>query len=185
MANTVVQLRRSSVAGRQPNTTSSANSQYINAGELGLNMTDRLLYTSDGTNLFIIGANTPSQRVGNSSVVGFSANSSNIVIGSTTTVTANGLNGTAGQALLSNGSATYWGNPTAVSGPAGSNAQVQFNNSGSTAGAAGLLFDYTQNNLTVANTLTVGGATTFNGPTTFANGFPGQIYAVAAGYALL
>jgi len=46
MANNTIQVKRSSTAGRQPNTTNSANSQYINAGEFALNMTDQILYTS-------------------------------------------------------------------------------------------------------------------------------------------
>lgn len=114
MANTIIQLRRSSVAGRTPNTTTSANSQYINAGELGLNMTDKLLYSSDGTNLITIGQNTTSLTVGNSSLFAISANSANIVFGLNVAVTANGLVGTAGQLLTSNGTGLYWSTPGAT-----------------------------------------------------------------------
>jgi len=55
MASTI-QIKRTAVAGRAPNTTNSSNSQYIAAGELALNMTDGVLYSSDGTNLISIGA---------------------------------------------------------------------------------------------------------------------------------
>lgn len=48
----------------------------------------------------------------------------------------------------------------AAGSPGGANTQVQFNNSGTFQGAAGLTFDSTSNTLTVANTLTVG---TFGG----------------------
>jgi hypothetical protein len=67
-ANTKFQVRRTSVSGRTPNTTASyaTNSQYIAAGEFALNMSDGILYTSDGTNLITVGANITSQRITNS-----------------------------------------------------------------------------------------------------------------------
>jgi hypothetical protein len=51
MANNKIQVKRTTVSGRAPNTTNSSNTQYIAAGELALNLTDGKLYTSDGTNL--------------------------------------------------------------------------------------------------------------------------------------
>lgn len=54
MANTVFKLRRSSVAGKVPNTST------ISIGELGLNLTDKILYSSDGSSVFEIGANNSS-----------------------------------------------------------------------------------------------------------------------------
>jgi hypothetical protein len=51
MANNKLQIKRTTVAGRTPNTTNSGNSQYISTGELALNLADGKLYTSDGTNL--------------------------------------------------------------------------------------------------------------------------------------
>ena len=56
MADNRFQVKRTNVTGRVPNTTHSSNSQYIAAGELALNMTDQLLYTSDGSELITIGA---------------------------------------------------------------------------------------------------------------------------------
>jgi len=66
MANNRVQVKRTSVAGRTPNTTNAGNVQYIAAGEFALNMTDQLLVTSDGTNLIYVGANQIIQRFFNS-----------------------------------------------------------------------------------------------------------------------
>ena len=51
MANNKLQIKRTTVSGRTPNTTNSGNSQYISTGELALNLADSKLFTSDGTNL--------------------------------------------------------------------------------------------------------------------------------------
>ena len=82
MANNQIQVKRTSTAGRTPNTTGSyaTNSQYISAGELALNMTDGILYSSNGSSLIYVGANQVNQSVTgtltvNSSVV---ANASGI-----------------------------------------------------------------------------------------------------------
>ena len=56
MANTKIQIKRTTVSGRTPNTTNAANTQYIAAGELALNLTDGILYSSNGTGLITIGA---------------------------------------------------------------------------------------------------------------------------------
>jgi hypothetical protein len=72
MANNRVYVKRTSTTGRAPNTTASyaTNTQYIAAGELALNMTDQILYTSDGTNLITVGSNLTSLNVsGNTKVV--------------------------------------------------------------------------------------------------------------------
>ena len=49
MANTRIQIRRSSTAGKIPATSD------IQLGELGLNMTDQRLYSSNGTVIFVLG----------------------------------------------------------------------------------------------------------------------------------
>jgi hypothetical protein len=59
MANTVFKLRRSSVAGKVPTTSD------ITIGELALNLTDRRLYSSDGSNTWEIGANNTNVNVSN------------------------------------------------------------------------------------------------------------------------
>jgi hypothetical protein len=60
MANTIIQLKRSSVAGKQPNTST------LSIGELAINITDKKLYSSDGTNIFEPAANVSNQRITNS-----------------------------------------------------------------------------------------------------------------------
>jgi len=57
MANTVMQVLRTTTAGKVPNTVNLPN-----AGQLALNMADQVLYSRDtGTNIFVIGANTITQ----------------------------------------------------------------------------------------------------------------------------
>jgi len=63
-------------------------------------MTDRILYTSDGTLLIEIGANNTNVNVSNTITI--------------KTLSANGSNGTSGYALVSNGTSTYWGTTTTV-----------------------------------------------------------------------
>lgn len=89
MANTVVTIKRTSVAGRAANTTT-----LINPGELALNMSDQILYSTNGTVVFEIGANTTNSKV-----------SANLIINS---IVANGTLGAAGQVLTSNGTKGYW-----------------------------------------------------------------------------
>ncbi len=50
MTNTRIQIRRSSTAGKIPSTSD------IQTGELGLNMTDKTLYSSNGTVIFLLGS---------------------------------------------------------------------------------------------------------------------------------
>jgi len=63
MANTLIQLKRSAVAGKVPNTTT------LSTGELALNLTDKKLFSSDGTNIFEMNAN----NANNSSYLGGTA----------------------------------------------------------------------------------------------------------------
>jgi len=90
MANTTFQLRRSSVAGKVPNTST------LSIGELGLNLTDQVLYSSNGTGIFEIGSNISTLSV--------------------TTIIANGSTGTANQVLTSNGTVSYWANSSGGGG---------------------------------------------------------------------
>jgi hypothetical protein len=89
MSNTVIKIKRTSVTGRAANTTT-----LTNPGELGLNMTDRIMYSTNGSVVFEIGANNTNVNVSNTLTV--------------KTISANGSNGTAGQVLTSNGTAVYW-----------------------------------------------------------------------------
>jgi hypothetical protein len=56
MAGNRFKVKRTTVAGRFPNTRDPSNTHYIAAGELALNMTDKVLYTSDGTDPIAVGA---------------------------------------------------------------------------------------------------------------------------------
>ncbi|CAB4162814.1 Domain of unknown function DUF1565 [uncultured Caudovirales phage] len=62
MANNTFLLKRSSVAGKQPNTST------LSTGELALNLTDQKLYSSNGTAIIEPASNVTSLYVGNSSV---------------------------------------------------------------------------------------------------------------------
>lgn len=57
MAQNVVQLKRTAVPGKVPNTS------ILQTGELALNLADKTLFSSDGTTVFEIGANTTNQSV--------------------------------------------------------------------------------------------------------------------------
>ena len=146
MANTVLQIRRSSVAGRTPNTTTSANTQYINQGELALNMADFKMFSSNGTAFFEIGANTSTKFVSNGTATGFTANSTgayaNVVTANNITASNNltfptgskitdslGSQGTAGQVLTSNGTGNvYWSTVSGGGGSVNVNSTYSFTN---------------------------------------------------------
>lgn len=102
MANNKIQVKRTNVSGRTANVTSAGNAQYIDAGELALNMADGILYTSNGSALITIGANNVNVRV-----------TGNLTVNS---IVANGSQGTAGQVLTSNGTTTYWSTVSSGSG---------------------------------------------------------------------
>ena len=75
MANNKIQVKRTSVSGRTANVTSSGNSQFIDAGEFALNMTDGILYTSNGSTLITVGSNLVNQNItGTLSVDSISSN---------------------------------------------------------------------------------------------------------------
>lgn len=111
MANNKIQVKRTSTSGRTPNTTNSGNAQYIAAGELALNMADGILYTSNGSVLLPVGANNVDVNVSNTLTV--------------KAVSANGGNGSSGQVLTSNGTATYW---STVSATINTDAQYNWTN---------------------------------------------------------
>ena len=116
MASTI-KVKRSAVSGNAPNTSN------IDTGELALNTADGILYSSDGSSVFEIGANLTSLAVSGQ-------------VSLTSNISANGSIGSAGQALLTDGSSkVYWGT-VASSGGGGS--------SGSTAGTR-VTYYYTAN----------------------------------------
>ena len=81
--NTTFQIKRSSVAGKLPNTST------LSTGELGLNLTDQKIYSSNGSGIFEPAANTSTLYIGNSTVSSITANSSAVNIAALTTHTAN------------------------------------------------------------------------------------------------
>lgn len=58
MANSVFQIKRTSVSGRAANSTT-----LTRAGELALNMADGILYSTNGTTIFEVGANNTNVRI--------------------------------------------------------------------------------------------------------------------------
>jgi len=131
MANNVIQIKKTTVSGRVANST---NTPTLNIGELAINLPDGILYSTNGTTFFTIGANLTNLNVTNQ-------------------ITVNGSVGTAGQALLSGGGTAndYWGTVSGGGGgsPGGSDTQLQINESGSFGGSAALTFNYSANVLTV------------------------------------
>lgn len=81
---TTVKIKRTTVSGRAANTTTLAN-----AGELAINLPDGIMYSTDGSAVFEVGANltnslvTGVSRVGNSTV-NCVANSSSIALSNST-----------------------------------------------------------------------------------------------------
>jgi len=63
MAGNKIQIKRTTVSGRTPNTSSSSNTQYIAQGELALNLADKKLFSSDGVNAIEIGSNVTTINV--------------------------------------------------------------------------------------------------------------------------
>jgi hypothetical protein len=143
MADNLIQIKRS---------LTTADAPTLANGELAFTANgDHLFIGSNGASITIAGKFNPGILTANQALVanGTSGIDKIIVANAVvTTVTANGSTGTNGQVLSSNGTAAYWETPT--SGVAGSNTQVQFNNSGALSGDADFTFDSTNNKLSVA-----------------------------------
>lgn len=152
MPNNRFSHKRTSTSGLLPNTTNSANSAYIAAGELAVNLTDRKIVSSTGSVPFEVGSNVTSLFVGTGQIT---ANATHLKLGSAA-LFANGSNGTSGQVLTSNGTSAYWATGGGGGGgsPGGSTTQIQFNDAGAFAGSANLTFDKNTNILNVGNTTT-------------------------------
>ena len=94
MTTTVFKVRRSTVAGKAPNTSN------IDTGELAVNLADGIMYTSDGSSVFEIGANNTNVRVSQRLTVN--------------TISANGTTGATNHVLASDGSRSYWADPNNI-----------------------------------------------------------------------
>ena len=134
----------------------TADAPALANGELAFTANgDHLFIGSNGASITIAGKFNPGVLTANQALVANGTSGIDKIITANavvTTLTANGSTGTNGQVLASNGTAAYWETPT--SGVAGSNTQVQFNNSGALAGDADFTFDSTNNKLSVAGGVT-------------------------------
>lgn len=63
MANNKFYVKRTSTSGRTPNTSNPSNTSFIGAGEFALNMSDGILYSSNGSSLIEIGSNNTNINV--------------------------------------------------------------------------------------------------------------------------
>ena len=146
MANNLIQIKRS--------TTTSIPASLAN-GEMAYSSNGEILYIgSNGAVTAIAGKRFPGTLTANQALVANSTSAIDKVIVANlqpTGVYANGSLGTGGQVLTSNSTGVYWSSPT--SGVAGSNTQVQYNNSGSLDASAGFTFDFAANSLNVSNTV--------------------------------
>jgi len=113
MSNTKFQFKRTTVSGRLPNTTISANTSYIDAGEFAINLADGKVVSSNGTVTFEVGANLSSLNVASSIAVGGATINSTIY--SATANNANNLGGTSLatlQSQITGNAATAYTNAT-------------------------------------------------------------------------
>ena len=157
-----------------------------NANPVGL-ANGELAYTSNGDQLFIGspngsivaigGARFPGVLTANQALV---ANTSGfldqikVVTANISAIYANGSVGSAGQYLTSNGSNVYWYTP--LPGVAGSNTNIQFNDSGSLNATAGFAFNKTTNTISIgAGTIN---ATNYSGTANNANNLGGAAASV-------
>jgi hypothetical protein len=121
---------------------------YVTNGNIGLGNSspDHKLSVNGNTYL-----NGTVNAIGNVSIGGITSINANVVMNSTAGISANGSYGSQGQALISNGSSVYWATATA-----GTNTQIQFNDSSTANASAGFIFNKTTNNVTIANSLSLG-----------------------------
>jgi hypothetical protein len=82
----ILKIKRSSVKGKAPSTSDIAT------GEIALNTRDGKFFSSDGSNVFELGANTATSRIGT------------LTVGNTNPFTLPSSDGTAGQILKTDGS---------------------------------------------------------------------------------
>lgn len=189
MANTTIQIRRSN---------NTANATSLVFGEFAYTNNGSILWIGNATaSIAIAGVRSPGTATANQALV-FNANnwinqvaSAKLIIGTDGSATqnitsisyfANSTQLGATASASNNEMVPSWAIKTYVDGkvagsagaPTGSNTQVQFNDSGSFGGSAGLTFDKTTNTLTIANTLSVtnytGVTQNFNGTTLNLNG---------------
>jgi len=116
---------------------------------------------------------------GSYTLAGVQTFNANVAFGSR--IIANNTPGNSGQALYTSGSGVYWANVTSI---AGTNTQIQFNDSGFANGVSGLTFNKVTGALSVASTINIGtgsiSGTNYSGTALNANnlgGVDGVLYA--------
>ena len=146
------QVKRTTVSTRTPNTTNAANTQYIDAGELALNLADKKLFSSNGSVSFEVGSNLTNLSVQSAVITAnlevtdtATINTNSITIGNTT------VNSTFGSNEIKVSNSTLNVSITATQISVGGNVTAN-----STA------FDVGNTTITTTN-LTLGGQVTANG----------------------
>jgi len=152
MANNLIQIKRSS-------TTATPTS--LNPGELAYSNTSKVLFigSTDGATVVpVAGARNPGVLTANQALVANSSSAIDSIIVANLVPTkiyaANGY-GAAGDVLsIDSGGNVYWTSAGSLAvTPAGSNTDIQFNDSGSLGATGGMTFDKTTNTVTVSNTI--------------------------------
>ena len=149
MAN-LIQIKRS---------TTTATPGSLANGELAITSNGDVLFVgSNGAVLPVGGKRVPGVLTANQALVANATSGIDKIIVANAAVSqlnANGATGTSGQILKSGGAGanSYWADASAV--VAGTDTQIQYNDGGTLAGAAGLTFAKASNNVTVANNLSV------------------------------
>jgi len=147
-------------------TASAKSIQFFANGTLATNEVMRI---DAGANVGIGNTNpnaklqvTGTANVSGAMYIGGSTTLAANLVLSGNTIQTNGTIGTAGQVLASGGSTgtVYWSSAAAT--VAGSTTQMQYNDGGTLAGAAGFTFAKATNNVTLANTLFLGTNATVN-----------------------
>ena len=155
MANNKIQIKRS---------TANATVTGLSPGELAFTQAGNTLHIGlpDGTGVIRVGGRmVPGTLTPNQALVANSLSAIDKVVVANlvpTKIFANGVFGAAGEVLASGpDGSVYWVDPgTITAQPAGSNTQIQYNDSNTLGASAGFTFDKTTNNLFVANTLILG-----------------------------
>jgi Collagen triple helix repeat (20 copies) len=104
MANNKIQIRRTSVPGRVPTIS------QLSIGELGINLSDKKIYTANSTHVFELGSNNTDLNVANVATIN--------------AISANGSLGLPNQGLVSNGSSIYWADNPGYTGSRGNTGYV-------------------------------------------------------------
>ncbi len=150
MANNLIQIKRS--------LTTAIPGSLAN-GEFAFTSNGDILYIgANGVVVPVAGKRVPGTLTANQALVANATSGIDKIIvanAAISQITANGSSGTSGQVLKSAGPGgnTFWATETA--GVAGANTQVQYNDSGSLAGATGFTYDKTTNAISMSNTLGV------------------------------